>query len=132
MPVNLVDETTHAAGEAEAIKVGKLLSAMGAKYIVLADDNGTVPQLVAEAGRAKGSRLSPEQWDVVARGVNRIAQKGGDFIHQIFIYRGYLHGLGRTLHMHQHHRDIVLGGQDPHPGISVQCTYVIDDAGARF
>ena len=75
VPVKLVDEATHAAGEAEAIKVGKLLAALGAEYIVLADDNGTVPQLVAEAGRAQGSRLSPEQWDVVGKGVNCIARK---------------------------------------------------------
>jgi inosose dehydratase len=75
VPVKLVAPSAHPAAEAEAIKVGKLLAALGAKYIVLADDNGTVPELINEAGRAQGSRLSAAQWDVVASAVNRIARK---------------------------------------------------------
>lgn len=78
VPVKLVDESAHPQAEAEAIKVGKLLAALGAKFIVLADDNGSVPELIQEAGRAQGSRLSPERWDVVAKGVNRIARRVHD------------------------------------------------------
>jgi inosose dehydratase len=33
-----------------------------------------VPELVQQAGKAKGSRLSLAQWDVFAAGVNRVAQ----------------------------------------------------------
>ncbi|MBA3870660.1 MAG: TIM barrel protein [Anaerolineae bacterium] len=75
VPVKLVDASAHAAGEEHALSVGRLLAACGAKVIVLADDNGTVPELIAQAGRRKGSALSPAQWDVFAAGVNRIAKK---------------------------------------------------------
>jgi inosose dehydratase len=43
--------------------------------IILADENGKVPELIAQAGQRHGSWLSPEQWDVFASGVNRIARK---------------------------------------------------------
>lgn len=74
VPVALVDESTHEAGKEHAIKVGRLLAECGAEVIVLADDNGTVPELVAQAGRRQGSHLSSDEWDVFARGVNMIAQ----------------------------------------------------------
>ncbi len=75
VPVKLVDANAHTAGEEHALMVGRLLAACGAQVIVLADDNGTVPELVAQAGRRKGSALTPAQWDVFAAGVNRIARK---------------------------------------------------------
>ncbi len=75
VPVKLVDANAHAEGEAHALQVGKLLAACGAKVIVLADDNGSVPELFAQAGRRKGSALTPAQWDVFAAGVNRIARR---------------------------------------------------------
>jgi inosose dehydratase len=78
VPVKLVDAGAHEAGEQHALKVGRLLAALGAGYIVLADDNGTVPELVAKAGQRTGSFLSSDQWDVFAKGVNRIARKVHD------------------------------------------------------
>ncbi len=73
VPVNFVDESAHAAGEEQALKVGQLLASQGAIAIVLADDNGKVPELVQQAGRRHGSYLARDQWDVYAKGVNRIA-----------------------------------------------------------
>jgi inosose dehydratase len=105
VPVNLVDEATHAAGEAEAIKVGKLLAALGAEYIVLADDNGTVPQLVAEAGRAQGSRLSPEQWDVVGKGVNGIARRVHEETGLSFVFHHHCAGYVETMEEIKHLMD---------------------------
>lgn len=75
VPVKLADKQTHDAGEQHALKVGRLLAAMGAPYIVLADDNATAPDLIAQAGRRAGSKLNAEEWDVFASGVNRIARK---------------------------------------------------------
>lgn len=75
VPVKLVDEHAHEAGAAEALKVGHLLAALGAQYIVLADDNGSVPELVQQAGQRSGSKLSPAQWDVFARGTDMIARR---------------------------------------------------------
>jgi inosose dehydratase len=78
VPVKLVDESAHASGEQHAMNVGRLLAALGAEYIVLADDNGSVPDLVRKAGRRKGSLLSGHEWGVFAKGVNQIARRVHD------------------------------------------------------
>lgn len=75
VPINFVDPNAIEAGEAQALRVGKLLAALGAVAIVLADDNGKVPELVAQAGRRRGSALSSSQWDTYAMGVNRVARR---------------------------------------------------------
>jgi len=74
VPVKLVDAAAHAAGLAHALQVGKVLAAVGARFLVLSDDNGTVPAAVKMAGRVRGSRLSTDEWDVFAAGVNHIAR----------------------------------------------------------
>jgi len=78
VPVKLVDATAHEAGVQQALKVGRLLAALGADYVVLADDNGTVPELVKQAGQRTGSKLSADEWDVFAQGVDTIAQHLND------------------------------------------------------
>ena len=75
VPVNFADAQAIEEAEAHALKVGKLLAALGAVCIVLADDNGKVPDLVKRAGQRTGSVLSQEQWDVYGAGVNRVARK---------------------------------------------------------
>jgi inosose dehydratase len=89
VPVKLVDANAHGEAEAFALMVGKLLAALGAQYVVLADDNGSVPELVQKAGKRTGTMLSEAQWDVVGKGVNRIAQKIKDET-----------GLGTVFHHH--------------------------------
>lgn len=74
VPVNFADESAHEAGEQHALQVGRLLQSQGALCIVLADTNGTIPELVQQAGRRHGSALSRDQWDVYAKGVNRVAR----------------------------------------------------------
>jgi inosose dehydratase len=78
VPVNLVDAGSHEDGAKAALEVGKLLSALGANYIVLADDNGKVPELVKKAGQRKGSKLTSAEWDVYARGTDLIAKRVHD------------------------------------------------------
>jgi inosose dehydratase len=75
VPVNFADPASLAAGEAHALKVGRLLAALDAVAIVLADENGTVPELVKRAGQRSGSYLSSAQWDTYAAGVNQVAQR---------------------------------------------------------
>ncbi len=96
VPVKLVDEAAHAAGEAHALKVGKLLAALGAKFIVLADDNGVVPELIQQAGRVQGSRLSSDEWDVFAKGVNRIARKVHDELGLQIVFHHHCAGYVET------------------------------------
>ncbi len=74
VPVNFADESAHAAGEEHALQVGRLLASQNAVAIVLADNNGSVPELAQQAGRRHGSFLSRDQWDVYAKGVNRVAR----------------------------------------------------------
>ncbi len=75
VPVNFVDPNAIDAAEASAMQVGRLLKALNAVTIVLADDNGKVPELVQNAGRRHGSKLSASEWDTYAAGVNRVAHK---------------------------------------------------------
>jgi inosose dehydratase len=75
VPVQFADATAIEEAEAQALRVGRLLAALGAITIVLADDNGKVPELVQQAGRRRGSYLSSEQWDGYAAGVNRVARR---------------------------------------------------------
>jgi inosose dehydratase len=89
VPVKFLDAADHEAGEAHALKVGRLLAALGSKLMILADDGGRVPELVNQAGQRHGSWLSPEQWDAYAAGVNRIARKVYDEL-----------GLKATFHHH--------------------------------
>lgn len=75
VPINFADPAALDDGEAQVLKVGRLLASLDAVAIVLADDNGRVPELVQRAGRRVGSMLNREQWDVYAAGVNRVARK---------------------------------------------------------
>ncbi len=74
VPCNFADPAAIEAAEAQALTVGRLLAALGALCIVLADDSGKHPELIAQAGRRRGSYLSGAQWDVYAAGVNRVAR----------------------------------------------------------
>jgi inosose dehydratase len=97
VPVNFVDESTHAAGEAHALRVGKLLADLGAVCIVLADNNGSVPELVQQAGRRHGSALSRDQWDVYAKGVNRVARAVYDQLGLKVVFHHHCAGYVETM-----------------------------------
>jgi len=85
-----------------ALKVGRLLAALGAVAIVLADDNGSVPELVQRAGQRTGSYLSPEQWDVYAAGVNRVARKIYDELGLKVVFHHHCAGYVETPEETQH------------------------------
>ncbi len=97
VPVNFVDESAHAVGEAHALMVGKLLADLGAVCIVLADNNGTVPELVQQAGRRHGSALSRDQWDVYAKGVNRVAHAVYDQLGLKVVFHHHCAGYVETI-----------------------------------
>src|ERR1019366_4036195 len=64
-------------GIANAVKTARLLAAVGgtpAPYLVLADDNGSVPERTRLAGRVTPeSGLSVAEWKVFAYGANQLA-----------------------------------------------------------
>jgi len=76
VPVALVDEGAHEAGVAEALKVARLLAAINDEaFIVLADDNGSVPDRVKNAGRIRPEQgLSKAQWATFGRGAEAVAR----------------------------------------------------------
>jgi inosose dehydratase len=78
VPVALKDETTHQKGVEAALKVARLLAAVegNSPFIVLADNNGSIPERTKNAGRVKpGMGLSESEWKVFAKGVERIAKE---------------------------------------------------------
>jgi inosose dehydratase len=76
--VALKEPSAHQAGIAGAVKTARLLAAAArtpAPYLVLADDNGTVPQRTRLAGRVtRESGLTPAQWRVFADGADLVAR----------------------------------------------------------
>jgi inosose dehydratase len=96
VPVRLVDAGAHEAGAQDALKVGRLLAALGAKYVVLADDNGKVEELVKQAGQRTGSKLSAAEWDVFAAGVNTIARRINDDLGLRIVFHHHCAGYVET------------------------------------
>jgi len=78
VPVALKEGAAHGAGVADAVKTARLLAAVAAEpkpYLVLADNNGSVPERTRHAGRiAAGMGLRPAEWKVFAEGANRVAR----------------------------------------------------------
>ncbi len=78
VPVALKNESALEAGVAAALKTARLLESVATQpkpYLVLADQNGTVPGRVRNAGRITPEMsLSDREWEVFARGANEIAQ----------------------------------------------------------
>jgi inosose dehydratase len=76
VPVALKDPRAHAAGEEAAVRTARLLAAVEGNipFIVLADDNGKIPERTQNAGRIKPEQgLSHAEWQVFAGGAERIA-----------------------------------------------------------
>ncbi len=78
VPVALKEPSALADGIAEAVKVGRLLAAVATTprpYVVLADNNGTVPSRTQRAGRITAQDgLSPKDWKTFASGAEAVAQ----------------------------------------------------------
>jgi inosose dehydratase len=78
VPVALKNESAHEAGLAAAMKTAKLLAGVASEtkpYLVLADNNGSVPRRTQNAGRVTAEMgLTAAEWQTFAEGANRIAQ----------------------------------------------------------
>lgn len=77
VPVALKNPSAHTAGLDNAVKTARLLAAVAstpAPYLVLADDNGSVPERTRAAGRVTPELgLTSGEWDIFARGADRLA-----------------------------------------------------------
>jgi len=78
VPVALANPLAHDAGIAAALKTARLLAAVASQpkpFLVLADDNGTVPKRTRHAGRITPAlALTQAEWEVFARGADRIGR----------------------------------------------------------
>lgn len=86
VPVALKDPAAHAPGVEAALKVARLLRAVADRsadnaaaawrpYLVLADDNGSVPVRTQNAGRVTPEMgLTDAQWAVFAAGAEQVAR----------------------------------------------------------
>jgi inosose dehydratase len=78
VPVAMKDAAAQDAGAANAVKTARLLAAVASTpkpYLVLADDNGSVPERTRNAGRVTPVLgLDAGQWRTFAAGANRVAR----------------------------------------------------------
>lgn len=77
VPVALVNSSTHEKGVSTALRVAELMYKAEFKnaFIVLADDNGSVPERTHNAGRITHEMgLSETQWNIYARGAESVAR----------------------------------------------------------
>ena len=78
VPVALKDAAAHEAGVASAVKTARLLAAVATDpkpFLVLADNNGAVPERTRNAGRITAELgLRPAEWKTFAEGANKVAR----------------------------------------------------------
>jgi inosose dehydratase len=78
VPVALNDPAGHEAGLTNALKTAKLLAAVATDpkpYLVLADNNATVPERTRNAGRVTPKlSLRPAEWSNFAHRANKVAR----------------------------------------------------------
>ena len=77
VPVALKDPSAHAAGIENAVRTARLLADVqgGLPFIVLADNNGSVPERTRNAGRIRPEHgLSSSEWQIFAAGAQTVAE----------------------------------------------------------
>jgi inosose dehydratase len=78
VPVALKHASAVADGVARAVRTARLLAAVAstpAPFLVLADDNGTVPERTRNAGRIPPELgLTPSEWQTFASGAEQVAR----------------------------------------------------------
>lgn len=78
VPVFLKDRSKHQTGIENAVRTAKLMADAGYTdaFIILADENGSIKERTANAGRVRSSMsLKPDEWKVFAEGANRLARE---------------------------------------------------------
>lgn len=77
VPVFMKDPATHAAGCETAVRIARLMAAVEGDlpFIVLADENGRVPERTQHAGRITPEMgLTDAEWQIFAEGATRVAE----------------------------------------------------------
>jgi inosose dehydratase len=77
VPVSLKDPSAHEAGIDVAVRTARLLAAVEGSlpFIVLADENGKIPERTKNAGRVTPEMgLSDAAWQIFAEGATKVAE----------------------------------------------------------
>jgi inosose dehydratase len=77
VPISLANQDAHPEGIERALRTAKLMRDAGYRkaFIVLADNNGSIPERTNHAGRIEPKmELSPAQWKVFAEGAENVAR----------------------------------------------------------
>jgi inosose dehydratase len=77
VPVFLKDRASHQGGVEVAVRTARLMAAVEERlpYVILADENGRVPERTRNAGRVTPEMgLSDAEWQVYAEGATKIAE----------------------------------------------------------
>jgi inosose dehydratase len=77
VPVMLKDPQAHQAGVETAVRTARLLAGAEGQtpFIVLADDNGKVPERTQHAGRIRPEQgLCAAEWQIAAEGAEKVAR----------------------------------------------------------
>lgn len=78
VPVALKNRDAHKPGAEVAVRTASLMRDAGFPnaFIVLADENGSIPQRTKNAGRVtQNMELTPEEWKVYAEGADYVARE---------------------------------------------------------
>ncbi len=77
VPVPFKNREAHQTGMEDALRIARLMAAVEGDlpFIILADENGSVPERTQNAGRVTPEMgLSEEQWEIFAEGVTRVSE----------------------------------------------------------
>ena len=77
VPVAMKNPSAHQAGVENAVKTARLMAAVEGSlpFIVLADENGSIPERTKNAGRVKpGMGLTDAEWQIFAEGATKVAE----------------------------------------------------------
>ena len=77
VPVALKDPSAHHPGIEVAVKTARLMAAVEGDlpFIILADENGSIPERTKNAGRVKPEMgLTESQWQIFAEGAMKVAE----------------------------------------------------------
>ncbi|HOZ45349.1 MAG TPA: TIM barrel protein [Candidatus Hydrogenedentes bacterium] len=100
VPVALKYREAHAPGADAAVKVARLLAAVAGDpkpFLVLADDNGTVPQRTENAGRVTPEMaLTDAEWRVFGEGVDAVARRVFDETGLLTVFHHHCAGYVET------------------------------------
>jgi inosose dehydratase len=77
IPVPFKNKEAHLTGVEDALRIARLMAAVEGDlpFIILADENGSVPERTQNAGRVTPEMgLSDSQWEIFAEGVTRVSE----------------------------------------------------------